>query len=740
MAHVKHIFIKFIILLTFLLTLVACAGSVFIINDEAKMLTDERLFMGFSPWTWMMALLLALTLCAAFWLWVRFSRRLSQKGLYISTAVLFTACALLYVVVVCNFQSIPTTDSYIVQDQALVLAKDAGSVIDTSIPYFARYANNNLLVILLGGFFRLLPMFGISNYYLSSIILNAFCLFLSEVLLYLAVKKLFGTRFACNYLFLSVLSPVMYLTAPWVYSVSLCMPFVAALVYLGVCLFRETRSLFLAAEAVLFAVTAVVGYFIRPIVAIFAIAFFLCFLIWLTKSHKKRMKSLLLIACCVCISVPSFFCINGVIDRYYLDDSGNFPMTHWVMMGLHTNGSVNARDQQFTAGFQSKEEKTNANMEEIKNTLQEYGVTGLAVHLAQKHCLTWSEGSADYTARIKQNAEYPPLYDYIAGDRNDFLLLYCQAFRLALYLLVLLSLAKQFFSKRFSPLFLFVLSLFGGMLFYLVWEAKQSYCIPFLFLLAVLAAHGLDTADLHLSDRWGQGRSGRKKGVFYVLSSNILLGTVVFGAARYDDFTQRPGEYRDISILCCNTSNLKQVADVARNNRILMQVFYTEKPLNTVELQVKKQKGGASYQVTLTDSQSNTLLCRTVGAKDIQNKERLVLSVPETQQGQGGKYTLEIKKESGEKDSIGWAYCFSRESDLYKGTLLVNTEEKPYDLMLDVYRSDRTVYAPPAVYIGVFLCLFLLEFLVLSAAKKRLFPKKDAGKGKKVPGGNTRRP
>lgn len=79
----------------------------------------------------------------------------------------------------------------------------------------------------------------------------------------------------------------MYLTAPWVYSVSLCMPFVAALLYLGASLLKETRYPFLAAEAVLFAATAVLGYFIRPIVAVFAIAFFICFLIWFSRSHKN---------------------------------------------------------------------------------------------------------------------------------------------------------------------------------------------------------------------------------------------------------------------------------------------------------------------------------------------------------------------------------------------------------------------------------------------------------------------
>lgn len=719
--RIKHIFIKIVILFTFVLTLVACTGSVVIINDEAKMLTDERFFMGFSPWTWAMVVVLALTLCAAFWLWLRFSKRLSPKGLSICTVVLFAVCAVLYTVVVCNFQSVPTTDSYIVQDQALVLAKSPGSVIDTSIPYFQRYANNNLLILLLSGFFRIVSAFAASNFYLASIILNAVCLFLSEVLLYLAVKKLFGIRFACNYLFISVLSPVMYLTAPWVYSVSLCMPFVAALLYLGACLFKETRYPYLAAQAALFAAFTVLGYFIRPIVAIFAIAFFICFLIWFSKTHKKLMKSLLISICCVCIAVPAFFCVNGVISRYYQDDSGNFPVTHWIMMGLHTNGSVNAEDQRFTAQFETKEEKTKANIEEIKKKLREYGVPGLALHLAKKHCLTWSEGSADYTARLKQNEAYTPLYDYVAGDRNDLLLLYCQALRLALYLLVLISLAKQFLSKRLSTLFLFTLSLFGGMLFYLVWEAKQSYCIPFLFLLTVLAVHGLHTADEHLAVQWKPKRAAWKKAAFCVLSAAVLLTTLCFGITRYGDFTQKAGEYRDISILCCNTSNLKQVKNVAKNNDVLTQDFFTNKAFNTVELRVKKLDGDASYRIALTDNNSNILLDSVVTGADVGKDGLLRFSIPDTPEKQDGYYQLEIKRAGGNTDSIGWTYCFSRESDLYRGVLSINSAENPYDLMLNVYSLHQSTYMPPAFYIGIFLCTLLFEFLVFFVVGKDVF-------------------
>ena len=101
--QMKRIFIKFVILFTFLLTLAACLGSVVLIDKNAGQFVGNGFFMGFSPWTWGLVIAGALTLCAAFLLWLHFSKRLSPKGLTIFSAVLFAVCALLYVVTVCNF-------------------------------------------------------------------------------------------------------------------------------------------------------------------------------------------------------------------------------------------------------------------------------------------------------------------------------------------------------------------------------------------------------------------------------------------------------------------------------------------------------------------------------------------------------------------------------------------------------------------------------------------------------------
>lgn len=259
------------------------------------------------------------------------------------------------------------------------------------------------------------------------------------------------------------------------------------------------------------------------------------------------------------------------------------------------------------------------------------------------------------------------------------------------------------------------------MLFYLVWEAKQSYCIPFLFLLTVLAVHGLHTADDYLDVKWKPKRAAGIKAVFCVFSAAVLLTTLCFGITRYSDFTQKTGDYRDISVLCCNTSNLKQIKNIAKNDNALTQAFFTDKAFNTIELQVKKLDGDASYRVALTDSNSNILLNSTVYGSDVGKDGLLRFSIPDTPEKQDGYYQLKIKRAGGKTDSIGWTYCFSRESDLYCGVLSINSAEKPYDLMLGVYRLQREAYMPSIGYLAVIACILLFEVLVFFAVGKRMF-------------------
>lgn len=55
---------------------------------------------------------------------------------------------------------------------------------------------------------------------------------------------------------------------------------------------------------------------------------------------------------------------------------------------------------------------------------------------------------------------------------------------------------------------------------------------------------------------------------------------------------------------------------------------------------------------------------------------------------------------------------------MYHGSLSVDAEVKPFDLMGNIYSVYNAVYMPPIIYIGVFLCILMFEILIIWLLKK----------------------
>lgn len=88
-----------------------------------------------------------------------------------------------------------------------------------------------------------------------------------------------------------------------------------------------------------------------------------------------------------------------------------------------------------------------------------------------------------------ENDRVQPL-TLLDSEQTDFMIVYCQAFRLATMLLAAVSLLSKHGKRLEDPLFPVVLTVFGGIVFYLLWEAKAEYSIPFIPILLCLSADG----------------------------------------------------------------------------------------------------------------------------------------------------------------------------------------------------------------------------------------------------------
>ncbi len=725
MKKATYLFNKAIVFLTFVLTGIAFIGSLYTFNSFSHYMRDTSGYYKATATTGICIFLGCIVLVGIFRFTFGLLERLSEKKLKVVSIILFVIFAVVSIFIVINFQSIPSADSVAVEGEALAIAKGRLSVIDADInDYFGRYYNNDFLTLLTALFFKICLSMGISNTVLATISLNALAVFLSQIFAYLAVRKLSGVKTACKYMALSTLQPILYLSIPWYYSLTICLPFMTSSLYFCICAYKAESNKKRILYGILFALVTVTGYYIRPVVMITAIACAICacMVFIIKKGMFKRFAAASL--CCVIVFTGSFLAIKGVLSHYRKDTDDNdiFPMAHWLMMGVSEHGTLDYGDQDYIAAFKTKQEKTEASIREIKKRLSEKGVLGTLKLLYGKQVINWSEGAAGYPNRLIMNNKYGSIYKYIAGDRLDFMLLYCQAYRAAVLLLAAIYLFKLLFKKNIGLIFMPVLTLFGGMLFYLIWEAKRCYSVPFIFLLLMLSSYMLND----LSEKYKRILPNNRKKIF---AAKLCIIAAVLGMfwSKSEKYTVDEVSSKTHSVNTRYTRILEPYEDFGT----IKQSFYTENPFDRINFSVKKSDDiqDGLYQMTVKDSGGNILVKKKFSESKIKTSgtnQTITLKfdriIPDGRQ----KYTVTVKSLNDNKTIVFYREN-GIEADMYEGKFECDGEKHTNDLIMNVYSITEEPYMPVIVYVFIIL-LTTVPYLSLAVIEQIMIIKKKERK------------
>lgn len=488
-----------IAVLTLIMTAIAIVGAVFSINKKALFFADNNWLFGlFTP------LLVLLGTAGLIFFWYKMfkvTQNLSVKKLNIISGGLLALFTVICTVMCIFMKVTPINDSEFIQDMALTMAETGIYEIDTTRAYFQNYSNNDLLTILIGVFFKAMLALGVKDLSQACIWLNGVCVVLGEILTYFGVRIMWGPKNACRYLLISVMQPAIYLTVPWAYSNTMCLPFMCGLFLICAVIYTAESMVVKGIFAALYGLVAVIGYFIRPVVMFEAIAFAIFAVFYFIVNRYSFSQIAACILAAAIFGGTVFFGVNSFITERGGDNSRNYPVTHWIMMGLHRDGTFSGKDSKFTRDLITKKQKTDAHIAEIKKEFTERGPIGLATLGAGKICITWSDGSANYYLRDKLTEETNLVTRITVGGGRGYIMLYGQMFRAATLLLAAAAMIwiikKRHLTRTFFPL----VTLFGGMLFYLIWEAKESYSIPFLFIIIIIAITGIERITRYINNK-----------------------------------------------------------------------------------------------------------------------------------------------------------------------------------------------------------------------------------------------
>ncbi len=617
------------------------------------------------------AVLCAVLLCIFFIFACKRIDKIREATLLRLPFFLFSVYLVGMIVVLVSFNVFPPDGSVAIADRALAIA------LDGSQSGVVPVEGDALLTWILALFYRFLSGTGIVNFNYASILLNAAMLLIAEVLCYLGVKKLFSARMACKYLLLSVCNPVSYMTIPWVDSVSFCMPLMGGVFYLGACIYKQKNTYLCIAQSAGVGILAAISCFIRPVVFILVFAYAVCLLFWLAKEKKKILKAAVVCVCCFLLTAGTFFGVLAVMPKSDSDGLDGVPASTVES----TDDAEQADVSKKTVGW-----------------------------LLEKHARTWGTMDSGVLEKLQQDQRYTFVYNVTVGDENIAFLAYCTAYRLAVFMLAVLSLVFWILKKnRPGVLLMPLLTLFGGMLFYLFGPAGAADSIPFLFFIVLLATHGGCVA----ANRW----SGRR--CCKVVLPVCACATVVLAAVNVYPLALQKRESRRFSVQCTNMSNITAVQDILENNDILLQDFFTANAFDTVALYCTRLSGDAVYEIAILD-QNNQIQAFGQFSKADLNGSLFTFHFSEIDPSVRQRYTVRIQPVKGQTDSVAFdTYRYQRASG-YDGQMKIGGKTVAGDLRMQVYHTYSGVQMQLPLYLilTVFLLGAQVVFLILVSRKK----------------------
>lgn len=359
--------------------------------------------------------------------------------------------------------------------------------------YLIRYPNNLAIVFILSFIYRIgYLLFGYIPTWLP-ILFNAFAINISVLLTVLTAKKLFGKRQALFVLFICFFFAPYYTYVPYYYTDSLSMPFCIVAVYLFVCSIKSETKYKKYVLMTLCGVFIFIGFKLKgSIIILFAVAIVYLIL----KFNIKRILcfSLALIMGFGSVSIVYSTIIKGMnIVTEQQSNKYEYPYTHWIMMGLKGLGHYNFKDSLYTDSFPTKEEKQEANIDEIKNRIEDLGFSGLVTHIANKTKWTWEDGTYFISHHIEKPIRKNILHEFILeqGKYHLVFYIYSCAFQLILIFLMCVSIFKGCIKPEINLLTFLKGIVFAAFIFFIIWETRSRYLYNLTPIFILLSVDGM---------------------------------------------------------------------------------------------------------------------------------------------------------------------------------------------------------------------------------------------------------
>lgn len=627
-------------------------------------------------------------------------KKINDKYINIVAGVL---CVLFFValsVFGSKFTIIPSYDLSHVERELMLMMENGKEI--TNVGYFAKYVNQVPLTIILYYIYRLGAFFHFGNLKIFAVTINSLFIMLSSLFTYLSVKKLSNSKYALITLLFFVINPIFYMYASYFYTDTLCMPFASMAIYLF--LSKEKKKIRSILCLLLSGFLLAVGFKIRVVVAILLIGIILT--LWL---NNEKMKTIIKTSSCL---VMGF--ILGIISYNLIslgftipkDDTLEFPLYHWVMMGLNDErtGRYNEIDHNYTKSQLTKEAKKEADLKLIKERFRNLGLFGHLSLFARKININWSNGAYRYLDKMANVDEFSAGYEYVGGNNIIFTLYAMQICKGLILVLFTYLVFLELTSKKNKNTRFMIVSLFGAFLFYVLWEVQARYSLSFLPWLMILFPIGIRSIEESITSKIFVKEKIRK-----VFPCIVIGLTIILLGINFYKYAVKEKYFYDTRV-----NQVKTKSSVATNlsGKIVEQTFRTAGHFNNISLKFvnKNVDTLSSYQITLYDKNGVVLYHEVFTSDEVEDEEFKNFSFETVKPEKEEEYVISIKPLDEEKEAIGLeSYEYAPYKVYPKGVLSVNGKDTGASLTFKVQEKVKRSYTSKTFYVMMSIIILFVE-------------------------------
>ncbi len=509
--------------------------------------------------------------------------------------VLFGVMVLLQVLTVICVRTSLRYDHLKIFDTAVSLLEQ-GVISDTHFSsYFMKYPNNIPICLFTYFWLRLAELFRIPREVWMEYIKLVNLLFMNFGMWcgYRILRRHQSASAALRYLMLILVNPLWYLLGEMYYTSTISLAFSMGAIWLFDSAGRQETLWKKYTQYALAGILLAAGYQIRATVIITAAAL-LIYAVLRIRSFRRSREAFSVLA--VLFGAVLMLGAYKTAERHYagFDPSQTgYPAVHWVMMSAQGEGQYNSADDAYTGSFSTKEERTRADLDRLKERLEQMGPGGLLTLFRNKLRVAFSDGDDDYASLFQTMREASPVQKYINGSRSDYLAVYLHSYHSLLCGLILLALVWRAFRGKRGFLDVIALNVCGAYLFYLIWEVDEAYSIPFMLMLLMLEAAGMEKLD------GGFAKAREKLPALRLAPAAAACGLLMIAAGLVWVVSRTGAPVRNYSVL----QDQETSKDLLLQTEF-SQTFRTGKAFDHIDLWVANWDGAANdsiYELRILD-------------------------------------------------------------------------------------------------------------------------------------------